>query len=104
MPAMAAVMKNPQQNPHKPRMLKMSDRTASCSLLRGGTTFTGPAGTTEVVASVGMLGGAAVAGAALTPGRVERAAQPVAPSYHPRSLGRRVPAASCRLISSNEKT
>src|SRR6476620_11851225 len=84
-PAIAETRKNPQQNPHTPRMLKINERTASCSVFRCGTTAPGGVATT----AAGVTGGAAgVAGAglvgtcaALTPGTVESAAHPAAPSY-----------------------
>src|SRR3954463_256059 len=76
-PAIAAVTKNPQQNPHRPRMLKMSERTANCSLLRWGTTTPG-----VVAAAVGETCGTTLAGAALTPGTLDNAIHPGAPSYH----------------------
>src|SRR4051794_1454233 len=78
-PAIAAVMKNPQQKPNNPRMLKMSERTASCSLFRGGTS-----GEEEALESVvGEIAGVAPGGVTVTPGRVESAAQAAAPSYQP---------------------
>src|SRR5437660_11482330 len=81
-PATPPIMKKPQQNPHKPRMLKMRERTASCSVFLAGTTV--PGATTGAGAAMGEAGaGAALAGAAaLTPGTVESAAHPAAPSYH----------------------
>src|SRR2546423_4617182 len=78
-PAIADIRKKPQQNPHKPRMLKISERTASCSVFRCGTTaaVVGTTGADET--GVGVV---ALAAAPLIPGTVASAAQPAAPSYH----------------------
>src|SRR2546423_12157663 len=83
-PAMAAVIKNPQQNPKSPSPLKIRDRTASCSVFRCGTIATGATGATGVAVgaadvTAGETGEALAGAAALTPGTVESAAQPAAP-------------------------
>src|ERR1700674_397693 len=105
--------KKPKQNPNKPSTLKMSDKMASGSVLGGaGTEPAGGIGPLVAAATAGAVTVAAAGGAAdgtlgaapvLTPGTVERAAQPAAPSYQARSERLSVPAASCRFTSSREK-
>ncbi len=76
----------------------MSDKTASCSVFLCGTKGAG-----TVVTAAGEIGGTPPGAVAVTPGTVESGAQPAAPSYQALSVRLRVPAASCRLISSSEK-
>src|SRR5712671_5394176 len=98
-PAIAATINKPQQNPQIAIPLKTSDMMASGSVFLCGANVIGTPG-----AGAGEICGALLeTDAVLTPGTVERAAQPAAPSYHAWSDRLRVPAASCRLISSSEK-
>src|SRR5438105_5394814 len=106
--------KKPQQNPNKPSTLKLSDRMASGSVFAGGAGTApaggmGPlvdaitAGAVPIAAAGGAADGTLGAVTAPTPGTVESAAQPAAPSYHARSESLRIPAANCRFTSSRVK-
>jgi len=95
-------VKSAQQK--SPSTLRTSEKIASGSVLLAGTGVpvvldaTGWVATGDVAA-----GGGAAVPPIVTPGTVESAIQPEAPSYQARSDGLNVPAASWRFISSNEK-